>query len=120
MCKALSLVQAGGMYVPGGLVSQWLRQEVRPAAAEAGGEVADGAAADGPALAHELTPRQIDVLEILQEGQPNKVIATRLRMTESTVKVHVRQIMRRLNARNRTEVALLAQRHLAAVRRMAC
>ncbi len=119
MCKALSLVQAGGMYVPGGLVSQWLRQEMRPVSAEAGGELANGAA-DGSTLAQELTPRQIDVLEILQEGHPNKVIATRLRMTESTVKVHVRQIMRRLNAKNRTEVALLAQRHLAAVRRMAC
>ena len=116
MCRALSLVQAGGMFVPGDLVSQWLRQEGRPALSD----VASESAPDGPALSQELTPRQVDVLEILQEGHPNKVIASRLRMTESTVKVHVRQIMRRLHAKNRTEVALLAQRHLAAVRRMAC
>lgn len=117
MCRALSLVQAGGMFVPGDLVSQWLRHEARFAATEV---AAAETSSDGPALANELTPRQMDVLEILQEGHPNKVIAARLRMTESTVKVHVRQIMRRLNARNRTEVALLAQRHLAIVRRMAC
>ncbi len=117
MCKALSLVQAGGIFVPGDLVSHWLRQEGHSTAAEA---MTTEASPDGPTLANELTPRQIDVLEILQEGHPNKVIAARLCMTESTVKVHVRQIMRRLNAKNRTEVALLAQRHLAAVRRMAC
>lgn len=117
MCKALSLVQAGGIFVPGDLVSQWLRQEGHPAAAEA---TSSEVAASGHVLASELTPRQREVLELLHEGHPNKVIAARLQMTESTVKVHVRQIMRRLKARNRTEVALLAQRHLEGVRRMAC
>ncbi|HRY24829.1 MAG: response regulator transcription factor [Geminicoccaceae bacterium] len=117
MCKALSLVQAGGIFVPGDLVSQWLRQDGRPNITEA---TPAETSSDGPVLANELTPRQMDVLEILQEGHPNKVIAARLRMTESTVKVHVRQIMRRLNAKNRTEVALLAQRHLATFRRMVC
>ncbi|MCS6780698.1 MAG: response regulator transcription factor, partial [Geminicoccaceae bacterium] len=53
-----------------------------------------------------LTPRQREVLELLGQGRPNKVIAQRLAMCESTVKVHVRQIMRKLGARNRTEVAL--------------
>jgi len=46
------------------------------------------------------------VLELLGQGRPNKVIAQRLAMCESTVKVHVRQIMRKLGATNRTEVAL--------------
>lgn len=53
-----------------------------------------------------FTPRQRQVLELLGQGRPNKVIAQRLAMCESTVKVHVRQIMRKLGANNRTEVAL--------------
>jgi DNA-binding NarL/FixJ family response regulator len=45
------------------------------------------------------------VLRALREGKANKIIAYELNMRESTVKVHVRNIMKRLNARNRTEVA---------------
>lgn len=53
-----------------------------------------------------LTPRQQAVLEIVREGKSNKVIARELGMRESTVKVHLRQIMRKLGASNRTQVAL--------------
>ena len=56
-----------------------------------------------------LTSRQLDVLNGLQQGKPNKVIAFELRMSESTVKVHIRQIMEKLHATNRTQVALIAQ-----------
>ncbi len=55
-----------------------------------------------------LTRRQYDVLEKLQLGKSNKHIARDLNMQESTVKVHVRQIMRKLGAANRTQAALLA------------
>jgi len=58
----------------------------------------------------ELTPRQRDVLELIAEGKPNKLIADALRMSESTVKAHVKQIIRRLNVANRTQAALLATR----------
>lgn len=53
-----------------------------------------------------LTARQQDVVKLLRNGLPNKVIARHLGMTEATVKVHVRQIMRKLGANNRTQVAL--------------
>jgi DNA-binding NarL/FixJ family response regulator len=56
-----------------------------------------------------LTPRQAEVLDRLRSGKSNKVIARELQMQESTVKVHVRQIMRKLGATNRTQAALLAQ-----------
>lgn len=55
-----------------------------------------------------LTSRQHEVLELLREGQSNKLIARALSMRESTVKVHVRQIMRKLGAANRTQAALCA------------
>lgn len=57
-----------------------------------------------------LTPRQREVLERLSEGKSNKLIARDLDMTEATVKVHVRQIMRKFGAANRTQAALCAMR----------
>lgn len=115
MCLALILVQAGGMFAPPALMSEWVHS----------GHPVGGCAGEEPAAEpvpqyEELTPRQTHVLHLLQEGHANKVIATKLGMTESTVKVHVRQIMRRLGANNRTEAALLAQRHQEALRRKVC
>jgi DNA-binding NarL/FixJ family response regulator len=47
------------------------------------------------------------VLAELGHGKPNKMIAYELGMRESTVKVHIRHIMKKLNARNRTQVVLM-------------
>jgi DNA-binding NarL/FixJ family response regulator len=58
-------------------------------------------------LINGFTPRQQEVLELLRRGDSNKVIGRRLSMTEATVKVHVRQIMRKLGASNRTQAALI-------------
>jgi DNA-binding NarL/FixJ family response regulator len=55
-----------------------------------------------------LTPRQNEVLKHLREGKSNKLIARELKMTEATVKVHVRQIMRKVGAVNRTQAVLRA------------
>ena len=56
---------------------------------------------------HNLTARQKTVLELLGRGQSNKTIARRLGMREGTVKVHVRQIMRKFGVSNRTQVAIV-------------
>jgi DNA-binding NarL/FixJ family response regulator len=56
----------------------------------------------------EFTERQYAVLVCLCQGDPNKVIGRKLGMTETTVKVHVREIMRKLGASNRTQVAIAA------------
>jgi DNA-binding NarL/FixJ family response regulator len=58
----------------------------------------------------EFSPRQIQVVERLQQGKQNKIIAYELGMCESTVKVHIRHIMKKLNARNRTQVVLLTNK----------
>ena len=55
-----------------------------------------------------FTRRQVAVIDALRKGKANKIIAYELNMCESTVKVHVRNIMKKLNAKNRTEVAYLA------------
>jgi DNA-binding NarL/FixJ family response regulator len=57
-----------------------------------------------------FTERQYAVLVCLCEGDPNKVIGRKLGMTETTVKVHVREIMRKLGVSNRTQVAIAARR----------
>jgi DNA-binding NarL/FixJ family response regulator len=56
----------------------------------------------------EFTPRQIAVLNHLKVGKANKAIAHALEMSESTVKVHIRNIMKKMKATNRTEVACRA------------
>jgi DNA-binding NarL/FixJ family response regulator len=59
-----------------------------------------------------FTARQAAVVDALRRGKANKIIAYELNMRESTVKVHVRNIMKKLHATNRTEVAYLATRLL--------
>jgi DNA-binding NarL/FixJ family response regulator len=59
----------------------------------------------------EFTERQYAVLTCLCLGDPNKVIGRKLGMTETTVKVHVREIMRKLGVCNRTQVAIAAGRN---------
>ena len=54
-----------------------------------------------------LTRRQRDVLALISEGKSNKLIAQALAMSESTVKAHVKQIIKRLHVANRTQAALL-------------
>jgi DNA-binding NarL/FixJ family response regulator len=58
----------------------------------------------------EFTERQYAVLACLCQGDPNKVIGRKLGMTETTVKVHVREIMRKLGVSNRTQVAIAGAR----------
>ena len=52
-----------------------------------------------------FTLRQAEVVQALRKGKANKIIAYELNLRESTVKVHIRNIMKKLKATNRTEVA---------------
>ena len=58
-----------------------------------------------------LTPREIEVLQLLAEGVGNKEIASRLGVSEHTVKFHVASIMGKLGAESRTEAVMLGIRH---------
>ncbi len=55
-----------------------------------------------------LTPMQTRVLRFVHSGSPNREIARALGISEATVKGHMTALMRRLNVRNRTQVALIA------------
>lgn len=58
----------------------------------------------------ELTPRELEVLQLLAEGLSNRGIAHRLGVSEHTVKFHVNSILGKLNAQSRTEAAVVAAR----------
>jgi DNA-binding NarL/FixJ family response regulator len=59
----------------------------------------------------QLTERELEILALLAQGQPNKVIARRLEIAEKTVKNHVSSIFQTLGVTDRTQAALWAQRH---------
>jgi DNA-binding NarL/FixJ family response regulator len=58
-----------------------------------------------------LTQRQLQVLDLISQGHPNKVIADYLDISEQTVKIHINQIFKELRVFNRTQAVLKAQRH---------
>lgn len=91
--EAMRLVRAGGVFVPA---------ECQKLCATAD----EGQDAPNP-LQEIFTARQIDIVEALRMGKANKTIAYELNLQESTVKVHIRNIMKKLRARNRTEVAFI-------------
>jgi DNA-binding NarL/FixJ family response regulator len=64
----------------------------------------------GTRKAGELTARELDVLVLLADGLPNKVIARRLGIAEKTVKAHVTQIFQAIGVTDRTQAALWAGR----------
>jgi DNA-binding NarL/FixJ family response regulator len=59
----------------------------------------------------ELTPREREVLALLADGLPNKLIARRLDISEKTVKAHLTNIFQRIGVTDRTQAALWAQRN---------
>lgn len=78
-----------------------------------GYETQPDAAGEAAVLAHSLaslTPQQMNILRLICQGRPNKIISYELSIAEATVKTHVAAIMTKINVRNRTQAALLASK----------
>jgi len=121
-CQALSFILNGGSYFPPSAVNHRRPRPEQFDNSEGGspnggfgpeskhnGHGANGAGAAQPRHdlgSANLTARQREVLDRIRLGESNKLIARRLGMTEGTVKVHVRQMMRKCGACNRTQLAL--------------
>ena len=60
----------------------------------------------------QLTPREAEVLGLVQAGLANKQIARRLGISERTVKAHLTSVFQRIGVADRTQAALWAERHL--------
>jgi DNA-binding NarL/FixJ family response regulator len=93
--EAVRFVLAGGTYAP----TEYLLAA----------DPSDHSAVMVRARTDAITPRELAVIRAIQQGKSNKVIAYELCMCESTVKVHVRNVMKKLQAKNRTQVAIKAQ-----------
>ncbi len=108
MLSAIRLVLAGGIYIPPLLLANAQAQGWQPTETpvESG---TPNRSIDG--LRNLLTERQIDVMRLLSQGKPNKLIARDLGISEGTVKIHLAAIFRALNVRNRVE-AVVASRKL--------
>ena len=106
MQQALRTVLAGGVYLPSAVLLA-PRDSVADSAAVAA--AFDPPAADADVVTG-LTPRQTDVLRLLIEGKPNKLICRELDLAESTVKTHLASIFRRLGASSRTQAVVAAAR----------
>jgi DNA-binding NarL/FixJ family response regulator len=105
----LRLILVGGVYRPlsavgwgqmSGLDAPYPSNLVAVHSANSGARVAaDKSVSD-------FTPREQQVLAELELGLPNKLIAAKLNLSENTVKMHIQHIMRKCDARNRTEAVL--------------
>ena len=95
---ALWFVLAGGQFLPATCIVGLGRSDAESVAEPL-----------RPRVAKIFTARQAEVVKELCQGKPNKIIAYELKMKESTVKVHVRNIMRKLKAKNRTQVAYMTK-----------
>ena len=89
LIHAVNLMAAGERYAPFSFLNQPVQES-------------------GP-LAAQLSRRELEVLEGLTQGLSNKEIARRLDLQEVTVKLHVKTLCRKLDARNRTHAAMIAK-----------
>jgi len=80
----------------------------RPAKAMDASAAGGKAAGQGEAGQNPLSTREIEILHCLAHGHANKRIARELNITEATVKVHAKTILRKLNLANRTQAAIWA------------
>ncbi len=87
--EAIKLVMVGGVYCPPCML-----------------RVHDNDVQLGRTSSASFTPREAAVFEAVRLGQPNKLIADEMGISESTIKVHVHRIMKKLNVHNRTQMAI--------------
>jgi len=86
MLNALRLILSGGIYIPPNMKKADSEND----------------------MVSDLTPRQMQVLQMLFEGHSNKVIADKLSLAEATIKMHISSIFKCLEVTNRTQAAIKA------------
>lgn len=106
---AVDLLMKGGEHFPAALLGKLTpySQAVLEKSVQNNGVIAnraDALAVNRGEMAA-LTTREVQILDLLCKGTQNKIIADKLHLSENTVKVHVRNIYKKMNVRNRTEAA---------------
>lgn len=114
MRAALSLVLAGGTYVPPLVTIRAAAPVTVPPIADSAPRPAAEPGPRGTRGVQSLTPRQRDVLDLIIEGMSNKEIADRLQVAEATIKVHVTAILRAFGVNSRAKAISAARRDVEA------
>jgi two-component system nitrate/nitrite response regulator NarL len=112
LVKSLELVMLQEVVVPSAMV-----RAVIDVTSDYSSETSQESATEAKPVdprARKLSAREAEILGCLMEGSPNKVIARKLDVTEATVKVHIKAILRKIGAANRTQAAIWATDHLQA------
>jgi two-component system nitrate/nitrite response regulator NarL len=110
LITSLELVMLGELALPAELVCSLLDAVTLSLEPETASDVPNEPKASD-AKARSLSAREAEILSSLMEGAPNKVIARKLHVAEATVKVHVKAILRKIGAANRTQAAMWAKGH---------
>lgn len=93
----------GGQRMDESALQHWISANVEA--------IAGGYAADSNEHFVPLSPREMEILQFVTHGLSNKEIATRLRISQQTVKNHMTSILKKLNVQDRTQAAVTALRH---------
>lgn len=109
LVPALKAVLQGGSVVANELVGSLAR--LVQGDQKQGSPVSPSATEKQAAPFSELTPRELEILECIADGSSNKMIARTLDISEGTVKLHVKSILRKLGMRSRVEAAVSAVGH---------
>jgi two-component system nitrate/nitrite response regulator NarL len=110
LIRTFELTMLGERILPGSLLRQLLTREPSSAGTAEIIPLTDHRTPD-PKVS-KLSPRETVILQSLMGGDPNKVIARKLDITEATIKVHVKAILRKIGVANRTQAAMWATGNL--------
>jgi two-component system nitrate/nitrite response regulator NarL len=110
LIKALELVMLGETFIAPAFTFSLADETSRRQQARPNATIVVGSAAD--AVANNLSPREAMILRHLTQGASNKLIARELGLAEATVKVHLKAILRKVRAANRTQAAMWARQHM--------
>jgi len=111
MVKAMELVMQGERFIPLS-VSFGMLEEVQAARRpRSGATVLAFPSRDAHSRVSRLSERETQILRLLTQGASNKIIARELGLAEATIKVHLKAILRKVGAENRTQAAMWAREH---------
>jgi len=116
LINILELTMLGEQVLPGTVLQSFLNQAQTTSGAGQTPSASEQNKLD-PRV-HKLSPRETVILQSLMSGEANKIIAKKLDITEATIKVHVKSILRKIGAANRTQAAMWANENLRTTERI--
>lgn len=112
LIKSLELIMLGEFVMPSALMTSLLNGSEAVSTPKHQDRGADAKLPSEDPTVRKLSAREAEILSHLMEGAANKVIARKLDVAEATIKVHIKAILRKIGAANRTQAAMWASTHL--------